>query len=144
MTVLLVDANVLVYAVGAEHPLRARALAVFQAAAEDRVRLTTTALVIQEFVHVRARRRGRPDAVALAQEFVRLCDPLTDVEPVDVGLALDLYLAHERMQAFDALLAATALRSGVDGLVSADRAFAEVKELRHHDLATFDEAALSA
>ena len=140
---LLVDANVLVYAVGAQHPLRERALALLQAAAAGRLRLTTTALVVQEFIHVRSRRRGRADAVALAHEFVRLCDPLTVVEPMDVDGALELYLAYERLEAFDALLAATALRSRADGLVSADRAFADVPGLRHYDLATLDEDALT-
>ena len=46
-----------------------------------------------------------------------------------VDTALDLYERHEELDAFDALLAAVALRERVSALVSADRAFAKIRKL---------------
>ncbi|AGL26143.1 hypothetical protein J113_04715 [Mycobacterium tuberculosis CAS/NITR204] len=63
---IVLDTTVLVYAKGAEHPLRDPCRDLVAAIADERIAATTTAEVIQEFVHVRARRRDRSDAAALA------------------------------------------------------------------------------
>jgi predicted nucleic acid-binding protein len=64
--VIVLDTTVLAYAVGSEHPCRARIATL--SLAGGNVRATTTVEVLQEFAHVRARRRGREDAAALARE----------------------------------------------------------------------------
>jgi len=60
--VIVLDTTVLVYAKGAEHPLREPCRTIIQAAEGGRVRATTTAEAIQEFIQVRARCRDRADA----------------------------------------------------------------------------------
>lgn len=95
----------------------------------------TTVEVIQEFVHVRARRRSRPDAVALARHYMSALSLLiTRAEDLDLGLSL--FERHIDLGAFDAALAAVALNRRVDALVSADRAFGEVPGLPWVDPAT--------
>ena len=59
---IALDTTVLVYAKSAENPLRVPCRAIIEHADGGRVRATTTAEAIQEFVHVRARRRDRADA----------------------------------------------------------------------------------
>jgi predicted nucleic acid-binding protein len=56
----------------------------------------------------------------------------------DVAIAIEMFRRHQRVDAFDCLLAAIALREGVDGLVSADRAFSLVSGLSWLDLADLD------
>ena len=58
---ILLDTSVLVYAVGAEHPLREPCRAVIAAVGDGTIAATTTVEVLQEFAHVPARRRGRDD-----------------------------------------------------------------------------------
>jgi predicted nucleic acid-binding protein len=65
--VIVLDTTVLVYAVGDDHALRDPARAIVEAAEGGAVQATTTVEAIQEFVHVRARRRSRPDAAALGR-----------------------------------------------------------------------------
>jgi predicted nucleic acid-binding protein len=127
--VILLDTTVLMYAVGTEHPLREPSRRIVGVAASGTERMTTTVEVIQEFAHVYARRRSRATAVSLARSYVDLFSPLveTTVEDVDVGLRL--FERDERLGAFDAVLAATALRLDVEALVSADMAFAAVPKL---------------
>ena len=62
---IVLDTTILVYAVGAEHPLRAPCRAVLESVRDDLVQAGTTVDVIQEFAHVRSRRRSRPEAAAL-------------------------------------------------------------------------------
>ena len=130
---ILIDTTVLVYAVGVEHPLREPARAVIAAIGDGSLEATTTPQVIQEFAHVRARRRDRSDAVDLAARYASLLAPLavTTARSLDVGLRL--WPTCPGLGAFDAVLAATALELDVE-LVSADRGFAAVPALRWSDL----------
>jgi len=129
--VIVVDTTVLVYAAGAEHALRDPCRALIRAVAEGRVEATTTVEVIQEFVHVRARRRDRGDAAERGRELARLFRPLLTPGDAELVLGLQLFEQHEALGAFHAVLAAAAKLAGADALVSADRAFAAVPGISH-------------
>jgi predicted nucleic acid-binding protein len=117
---IALDTNVLVYAVGAPHPLAEPCRALIEAVRDRRVEATTTPEVIQEFVHVAARRRPRPEAVGLATAYADLLSPLQVVGESHLRRGLRLFREHPDLDAFDALLAATALEEGLDAIVSAD------------------------
>jgi predicted nucleic acid-binding protein len=121
---IVVDTTVLVYAVGTDHPLRAPCRRLVEAVAAGRP-ATTTVEVLQEFTHVRARRRGRDDAVRLARDYLELLAPLLIVGDDDLKAGLRLYARTQRLGAFDAVLAAAASRANADAVVSADVAFAD-------------------
>lgn len=140
---IVVDTTVLVYAVGDDHELREPARALVRAAASGALAVTTTPEVLQEFTHVRARRRGRDDAARLAERYADLLSPLIEVTERDLRDGLDLYARHERLGAFDAVLAAVAIRRDASALVSADGAYASVAGLRLHGLAGLDPASLA-
>jgi predicted nucleic acid-binding protein len=129
--VIVLDTTILVYAVGADHPLREPCRRLIGAIADGRIEASTTVEAIQEFAHVRARRRGRADAAALARDYVELLSPLVDVGRDDLLRGLDLFAAGDRFGTFDAVLAAATIGAGATALVSADRGFADVPELTH-------------
>jgi len=125
---IVLDTTILVYAVGERHPYAEPCRSVIRLLAEGEARATTTPEVIQEFLHVRARRRTRGDAARLARAYAKLLSPLLAVGDDDLDAGLALYESG-RLGAFDAVLAATALRRGCRLLLSADRAFSAVAEL---------------
>jgi uncharacterized protein len=128
--VILVDTTVLVHALGDDHALREPCRAVIDAIGDRHLQATTTAEVIQEFVHVRSRRHGRADAAALGQRFADLLSPLHGVDEDDLRSSLDLFVAHDGLGPFDAVLAATVLRNDhIHTLVSTDRAFGRIRDL---------------
>ena len=128
---IVVDTTVLVYAKGSEHPYRDPCRELVAAVADGRLQATTTAEVIQEFAHVRARRRGRADAAALARDYGELLSPLLPITAESLTAGLRLFESAERLGAFDAVLAAAATAGGATALVSADTAFTEVAALSH-------------
>jgi predicted nucleic acid-binding protein len=128
---ILLDTTVLVYAVGEDHLLRPACRGLLKAHLKGAIQATTTVEVIQEFAHVRARRRSREDAVSLAREYASLL-PLLSTDDADLSLGLTLYEAHSRVGAFDAVLAAVALNRQLD-VASADVAFGEIPGLRWVD-----------
>jgi uncharacterized protein len=126
--VILLDTTVLSYAVGAEHPLREPCRRLLQAHADGRIEAATTIEVVQEFLEVRARRRSRPDAVALARYYMAAL-PMLVTRAHDLEMGLALFERHPALGAFDAVLAAVALNERVEALVSADRGFDSVANL---------------
>jgi hypothetical protein len=129
--VILLDTTVLVYAKGQDHPLRDPCLELIQAIAEQRIEATTTIGVVQELVHVRARRRDRSDAAALGRDYAELLAPLLSVTAQDLDSGLALFERTRALGAFDAVLAASAARNGITAVVSADSGFADVPEISH-------------
>lgn len=131
---IILDTTVLVYAVGDRHELRRPAQAIVGAVSDGRLEASTTAEVIQEFVHVRARRRSREDAVQLGRAFASLLSPLVELREETLAAGLDLFEQVPQVGCFDAVLAAAALSAGDATLVSADRAFADIPGLRFAQL----------
>jgi uncharacterized protein len=129
--VILLDTTVLVYAKGQDHLLRDPCRELLAAIADRRIEATTTVEVIQEFVHVRARRRGRCDAATLGRDYAELLSPLLSPTVDDLNAGLTMFERSETLGAFDAVLAACAARSGMRALVSADAGFAGLAEIRH-------------
>ena len=128
---IFLDTTVLVYAKGADHELREPCRTLIAAIAAADIAATTSTEVIQEFVHVRARRRGRADAAALGRDYASLLAPLVSVSTETLHAGLSLFASDEQLGAFDAVLAATAIAVGATALVSADAAFAAVAGIDH-------------
>jgi uncharacterized protein len=138
---LFLDTTVLMYAQVAEHEYRDPCRELVAAISDSHVRATTTVEVIQEFAHVRGRRCGRDSGAEHARDYAVLLAPLFTVDSETLDLGLSIYERHDRLGAFDAVLAAAAITSAAVALVSADRAFADVARLRH---VTPDQAGISA
>jgi len=134
--VILLDTSVLVYSVGVDHPLRAPCRRVLETHAAGRIDAATTIAVLQEFAHIRARRRSRADAVDLTRRFAQTL-VLIDVGPEALEMGMQLFARHPRLGAFDAVLAGAGIHHRVEALMSADRAFGAIGEqLRHVDPST--------
>lgn len=129
---ILLDTTILVYAVGDDHRLRDPSRGLLELIRDGTVRASTTIEVIQEFCHVRARRRPRAEAAARALEYAKGLAPLILVDDSQLLLGLELFADSAALSPFDAVLAGTALHRGF-ALASADRAFAEVGGLSHLD-----------
>lgn len=127
---IVLDTTVLVYAVGGDHALRDPCRRLVDAIGDGRVVATTTVEVIQEFVHVRARRRDRTDAASLGRAWIGLLSPLLPVSRDDIEAGLGLFERHGELGAFAAVLAAASVSAGADAFVSAETAFAAVPALR--------------
>jgi hypothetical protein len=128
---IVLDTTVLVYAKGADHPYRDPCRKLVGLIAAGEIEATTSVEAIQEFVHVRAKRRSRQDAAEIGRDYADLLSPLLDVTRDDLRKGLALFERGEKLGAFDAVLAAAAIARGADALVSADMGFAAVDGLTH-------------
>ena len=120
---ILVDANLPMYLVGADHPNKMVAQRMLERATTNRERLVTDAEVFQEILH-RYVAIDRRDAVQPA--FDALNAVVDDVFPIDaaaVERAKDLILGYRRLSARDAIHVATMQARGVNRIMSFDAGF---------------------
>jgi predicted nucleic acid-binding protein len=122
--VIFVDTDVIMYAVGREHPLRAEARAFFEQSLASNEPLVTSAEVLQELLHayLRAGRLETLDAaLALARSLVPTVWP---IERADVDLARLLVDRHPGLGARDLLHVACCARRNVTRIRTFDRGLA--------------------
>jgi len=120
--VILVDSNIPMYLVGADHPNKAAARAHLERAITDGEVLVTDAEVLQEILH-RYVAIDRRDAIEPATAaLLDIVDEVFPVERADVERARRIVLAT-RLSARDAIHLAIARRRGVDRILTFDRAF---------------------
>ncbi len=127
---ILVDANVLMYAAGAEHQYKSPSLALLEDVAMGRVEAAIDAEVLQEVLHrYRAINRWTEGRYVFdsARRIFTVILPIT-VEVVDhARFLLD---ESSEISARDALHAAVVTIEGLDALCSYDRGFDRVEAIR--------------
>jgi uncharacterized protein len=125
---VFLDANIVLYAIGADSPHRAPCRAVLEAVGQGKLEGVTSSEVLQEVLHVRSRRMNVQDAaVRAAAELVAEVLPVTRE---DVLEARRMREAHAGLGARDALHAAVMKNSELHVLVSVDRDFDVLPELK--------------
>jgi predicted nucleic acid-binding protein len=127
--VILVDTNVPMYLIGAEHPHKTASQRMLERAATSRERLVTDAEVFQEILH-RYGAIGRRDAIQPAFDVLNaLVDEVFPVTAGAVERANDLLFGYGRLSAREALHVATMQAHGVTRIMSFDAAFDAVPGL---------------
>ncbi|HXG62331.1 MAG TPA: type II toxin-antitoxin system VapC family toxin [Planctomycetota bacterium] len=120
---ILVDSNVPMYLVGAEHPHKNEARRLLEEAVSRHEVLVTDAEVLQEILH-RYSALKRPDAIPVAFEaLLGVVEEVFPVERRDVERARDILLGSKRLSSRDALHIAVMERHGVPTILSFDAGF---------------------
>lgn len=128
---ILVDSNIPMYLVGADHPNKTAARTLLERAITDGEVLVTDAEVLQEILH-RYVAIDRRDAIEPATAaLLDIVDEVFPVERVDVERARKIVLGT-RLSARDAIHLAIARRRGVDRILTFDRAFDEVDGIERY------------
>jgi predicted nucleic acid-binding protein len=122
---IFVDTNVIMYAVGREHPLRAESRAFFEASlGGGRVDLCTSAEVLQELLHAYIpvdRWQTLDAALTLAESCIPTVHP---IGAEDVRAARLIAASRPQLGARDLIHLAVCRRHGVDEIKTFDRALA--------------------
>jgi predicted nucleic acid-binding protein len=120
---ILVDSNVPMYLVGAEHPHKVDARRLLERAIAEKRRLVTDAEVLQEVLHryVAIERRD-----AIQPCFEVLLEVVDEGLPVDLEIvegARDIVIGHPELTARDAVHLAVMREHGIEQILSFDRHF---------------------
>ena len=125
-----IDSSVIMYASGADHPMRSPCGRIMSAIADGRLEAVTSVEVVQEIVH-RYLSIGRAAGGLLVAE--QTMDTFAPVLPVTHALMRrvpDLARRYPRLQARDLVHVATCIHEGITEIITTDLGFDEVAELR--------------
>ena len=123
---ILIDSNVPMYLVGAEHPHKVDAQRLLERCIVERRRLVTDAEVMQEILH-RYSAIERKDAIQPALDaLLGIVDEVIPVQKDDVLGARDILMGMSELSSRDALHTAIMRRHGIQSIFSFDRGFDRV------------------
>ncbi len=118
-----IDANVPMYAVGADHPLKADCLIILEWAAKNPLAAVTDAEVLQEILHRYSAIGQRDRASDVVRLFSQVVPEALPVTKRNVLSAIQLWEKHPNLQPRDVIHAAVMEDHGIRCIVTADRHF---------------------
>jgi predicted nucleic acid-binding protein len=124
---ILIDANVIMYAAGADHPHKRPSVALLEQVASGAVEATTDAEVLQEILHrYRAIRRWE-DGRRVYDLTRQLFPSVVPVTAEVLDRARRVLDTDRRIMARDALHAAVVMTEGLEAVYSYDRDFDRIR-----------------
>lgn len=135
MKTAFIDTNIIFYAFGREHPLKARCRDLLNKASNGELTVVANAEVLQEILYVHWRRN---DLERGGEVFDAVQGLLQEVYPVDMETmneARTLLDKYPDIPPRDAVHAATALINDIPLIITADKHFAAIKEIKARILA---------
>jgi predicted nucleic acid-binding protein len=134
---VFIDAAVVMYASGAEHPYRDACRAILEAVGAGRLDATTSVEVVQEighrYVSIRQPERARDLTVATLDLFA----PVLPITHAVMRRVPDLMARYPRLDSRDLVHVATCIHEGISEIISADRAYDAVAEVKRIDPLAF-------
>lgn len=120
---ILVDANIAMYLVGASHPHKLDAQRLLESALSTGKRLVTDAEVLQEICHRYVAINCREAIQPAFDALLGVVDTVLPIERGDVEQARDVLLRYQELSARDALHIAVMARHDITVLMSFDHGF---------------------
>jgi len=121
--VYFVDTNIIMYAVGASHPLKAPCAQILIDVGNQLIPAVMNVEVLQEILHRYTSLRRRVDAIRVARDLIMLASEIYPITLSEIERALQIHLLYPALTARDSIHAATMYNQGLTHILSADAHF---------------------
>jgi hypothetical protein len=137
---VFIDTAVIMYAAGTDHPLRDPSRRVLTRIGSGELQGVISSEVIQEILH-RFISVRRPEAgMAQAEEAMDFFAPVLPITHALMRRVPDLAIRYPSLDARDLVHVATCIHEGITDIVSPDRGFDQVAEVRRIDPMAFTDS----
>lgn len=130
---MFLDTAVFMYAAGSEHPLRGPCRTIVAKVRAGALDATTSTEVVQEILHRYVAIRRREFGAALAGQVLDGFAPVLPITHAVMRRVPALVAAYPELSARDLIHVATCIEDGIDTIVTPDRGFEAVREVRRVD-----------
>jgi predicted nucleic acid-binding protein len=134
---VFVDTAVIIYANGADHPLRDPSRRVMRAVGDGELDAVTSSEVVQEILHRFISIRRHDDGQRIATLTMDAFAPVLPITHASMRRVPGLARRYPSLSARDLVHVATCVHEGIVEIVSPDRGFDAVAEVRRIDLASY-------
>jgi predicted nucleic acid-binding protein len=122
-TAYFIDTNIIMYAVGASHPLKAPCAQILVDIGNQSIQAVTNVEVLQEILHRYTSLRRRLDAIDVARDLISLASEIHPITLTEIERALQIHAQYPALAARDSIHAATMYNHGLSYILSADAHF---------------------
>ena len=129
----LLDANIVIYALGREHPYRRSCRAIINQLAERPNDYAIDAEMLQEILYVFHRREETDRGVEAVTRLLDLSSEIIPIGGAVIEEAGRLLRRSPQLAVRDAVHAAVVFHHGLEGIISADRNFDRIGGLARYD-----------
>jgi predicted nucleic acid-binding protein len=130
---ILIDANILMYSFGKEHRYRQASVQILEDIARSALDGNIDTEALQEILYVYSERGERERGLQVFDALLRVFPRPLPVEREDMLAARILMGSYSWLRSRDAVHAGVAIRHNLEAIISADRAFDEVTEIKRLD-----------
>ena len=128
--VIFVDSNVLMYAAGGDHPLQRPCREIVDGIGDRSIVAATSVEVVQEILHRYLAIGRAPGGLTLAEQTMDLFAPLLPITHALMRRVPELARRYPDLSARDVIHVATCVHEGIGEILSTDRGFDAVREVR--------------
>ena len=129
----LLDTNVVVYAIGGPHPYMEPCRRLLQDIAQGSNDYAIDVELLQEVLHIYSYRARRREAIHVFDRLIRVFPHPLPVREEEVKQARELLDRYERLSPRDAIHAAVVQAHDLEGIITTDRTFREIRGLAVFD-----------
>jgi predicted nucleic acid-binding protein len=127
-----IDTNILMYAVGTEHPLKQPCLRILEKISQGEIAAATDTEVFQEVAYRYWSQKKWSIALEVLRDFQHLFSEIYPVEKQHLDLFYSLLTDEKKLSPRDVIHIAVMQSQGLKNIYTADRAFANVRGLKVH------------
>jgi predicted nucleic acid-binding protein len=131
--VKLLDTNVFVYAEGKPDRNKDACVAILAQAQADPVAYGVDVEALQEILDLYSRRGERREAIEIVDDVLTAFPDPFPITRTEIEAAADIVGVHTRLSPRDAIHAAVVMVHGLEGVVSADKAFDRLPTVTRFD-----------
>ncbi len=130
---LFIDANLIMYSIGRDHPLREPCKKFFERIKSREILGVTDTEVLQEILYRYFSIERKTLGEIAYQSMVELCTDIFPVRVVDTDKALEILKRVSGITSRDAVHAATMIHNGIKEIISTDPHFDLINEIKRID-----------
>lgn len=131
------DSNIIMYAIGAPHPLKEPCIRIVERIEERQLVAVTDTEILQEILYRYYAVGNASLALDAASHLTVIVEETFPVLPEDIQFAMQLLRQHGGSNVRDAIHCATMVQNKVRSILTADRHFDQFPQLRRIDPADF-------
>lgn len=128
--IVFVDTSVLMYAAGGEHPLREPCRTIVAGIGRRSISAVTSIEVVQEILHRYLSIGRAAGGIALAEQTMDLFAPVLPITHALMRRVPEIAQRYPGLSARDLIHVATCIHEGITEILSTDRGFDSVQEVR--------------
>lgn len=133
MNSYFIDTSIIMYAVGKEHSYKTPCTRIINAIAKEELQAIIDTEVIQEILYRYSHIKQKEKGIKIAKDILLLVPEVLSIKKNDIKLAIEIFDKYPYIKSRDALHTAVMVNNGIKTILSTDKDFDNIDEIKRID-----------